>query len=113
MSQILIAGEALDWIADVPGTNLVSGMGLDMQNIDINEGRQNHVMGMKNVVDAVEQALLESGADLHLSCECTALVVDGDEIVGVQASEDGSDVYFKGSKGVILCAGGIGMNKTC
>ncbi|NTU90017.1 MAG: FAD-binding protein [Actinobacteria bacterium] len=109
---VLTAGEALDWLCDQEGTNIVCGMGLDMSNIDIAEGRQNHVMGMKNIIDAVEQCGIKAGVDFKLSTECIALVQDGDTIVGIKAKDNSNnEFYIKGTRGVILCAGGIGMNK--
>lgn len=36
---------------------------------------------------------------------------DGERVVGVEIEEDGKKSYVKGERGVILCAGGFGMNR--
>ena len=93
-SLALVGGEATDWINDVI------------------QGKQNVVLGMNNVVNAIDKAARAAGADIRLSTKCDALVSDGERVVGVLVSaDDGSQQYLEGKKGVILCAGGIGMNK--
>ena len=62
--------------------------------------------GMRPVCEHFTQLAQDLGADFHLGTPATALVMDGDRVVGVQSNDE----YYKGEKGVILCSGGFGMN---
>lgn len=67
---------------------------------------QTHLRAMKQVTDYMTDLAVELGVSLKTNVPATALVMDGDRVVGVQSD----DQAFKGAKGVILCAGGFGMN---
>lgn len=106
-----MSGEACDWIMEQDGVNMVCH-GLIWHDIDVAEGKQNVVLGMNNPVNAMEQVALDNGCDIRVSTACDQLVSDGDRVVGIVASgADGKATYIKANKGVILAAGGFGMNK--
>lgn len=98
-------GEVADWMTEhgadwicagafyIPSGGLVSG-----------------ILGQKQLTDQFSQLSIDAGADYHFSTEVTALVQDGGRIVGVQARENGAETYYRAEKGVVLCAGGFGMN---
>lgn len=70
------------------------------------------MMGQSTIIDGIETVAKENGATILLQTAAEALVVDEDgRVVGVMASDaDGKGVYLGGAKGVILTAGGFGMN---
>ncbi len=108
---VLTAGEAIDWLVAQSGVDLVC-RGLDFSPREVQEGRQNHVMGMNSTVNAVEACALAAGVDLRCLTECKALVSDNGSVAGIMASDaSGDETYIKAGRGVIFCAGGIGMNK--
>lgn len=80
--------------------------------LDVAAGKQTTVLGQKTVTDYFEKAGAEAGVEYRLSTECTGLVQDGDgRVVGVQVkASDGAIEHYRSSKGVVLCAGGFGMN---
>ncbi|MGI6106004.1 MAG: FAD-dependent oxidoreductase [Raoultibacter sp.] len=105
------SGEATDWILEQPGVDLVN-MGLKWQDRDIVEGGMYNVFGMGKTIDAFENNIATAGGDIRLNNKCEALVFDGNRVLGVMVTDaDGEEKYLKGEKGVILCSGGIGMNK--
>ena len=106
-----MGAEAFDWILSQDGVRMFC-IGQAYIAEDVIAGKQNHVMGMDSVVNAFEAAIVGSGVDLRLSSPCVALVSDGEAVVGVVAKQSGEQEQFiKANRGVIFCAGGIGMNK--
>ena len=104
-------GECIDWILEHDGIQLIATPRAFLDK-DIVEGKQNSVLGMNNTVNAMEACALSSGANIMLSTKAQALVMDGDAVVGITATtEDGKQLYIRGEKGVILCGGGMGMNR--
>lgn len=73
-------------------------------------GMASAVLGQKVMTDQFEKLGAEAGAEYRFNCECTGLVVEDGRVVGIQAQENGAAVFLKAEKGVILCAGGFGMN---
>lgn len=53
----------------------------------------------------------EKGVTILTSTEASALVKDGDRVVGIKAKGNDEDIYLKGNEGVILTAGGFGLNR--
>lgn len=103
--------EAFDWFLGQEGVPLVC-LGIGFHEADVVEGRRNHVLGLNDTIDALETVAVGNGADLRFNTPASALVVDDGRVVGVQcAGSGGAPQYFKGAKGVILVAGGFGMNK--
>lgn len=106
-----LSGEACDWIMGQEDMNMVCH-GPIWHDIDVAEGKQNVVLGMNNPTNAMEAVALKEGADIRLTTKCDNFVSDGDRVVGIVASDSsGKESYIKGTKGVILCAGGFGMNR--
>ncbi len=109
---VSLAGEATDWLIDQDGVQLQFIGGVKWHDADIVEGKQNVVFGMENTVNAMEQNAIHAGAEIKLQCACETLVSDGDRVLGVKALDsDGQELFIKANMGVILCAGGMGMNK--
>lgn len=102
--------EGFDWVLEQEGVPLVC-LGIGFHEADVVAGKRNHVLGLNDTINALEAVAQKNGADLRLNTPCKALVKEGDRIVGVLAESEGSDVYLKGAKGVILVAGGFGMNE--
>ncbi|MDR1184867.1 MAG: FAD-binding protein [Coriobacteriales bacterium] len=63
------------------------------------------------ITDHMYSKGLEAGVDYHFGTQVTALVKDGDRIVGVKTiNTEGIEKFYKGDKGVILTAGGFASN---
>ena len=111
MNQLLMSGPACDWIMEQDGMNMEC-FGPIWHDADVHAGKQSVVLGMNNPTNAMEAVALAAGADIRLSTKCEKLVADGGRVVGVVAKgPDGKERYVKAEKGVILCAGGFGMNR--
>ncbi len=60
----------------------------------------------------LEDKLKELGGELMLNTKVTALVKDGDAVVGIQADDaDGQIRHYKAGKGVLLASGGMCANR--
>lgn len=101
---------AFNWITKNVGDIFVCGGALWQDEWVVSE-QQNHVMGMNRAINALEAAAKGYGADIRVNSKVTAFVTDGEGVVGVQVGEGDSVTYIKANDGVILSAGGIGMNK--
>ena len=111
---IVGAGEATDWLFAHKGVNMaITPDHAGFVDMDIILGKQNAVLGMNNTVNAQEANAKAAGARFMLSTKTEALVAQDGKILGVVTSDNatGARQYVKANKGVILCAGGIGMNK--
>lgn len=101
----LKGGECADWISS-KGTEWMCIGPFFVHTA----GFSSAVLGQKVMTDQFEKLGTEAGADYHFNCECTGLVVEGDRVIGIQAKEGDTEVWFKANKAVVLCAGGFGMN---
>lgn len=74
-------------------------------------GEHSGIQGMELILEPLAEDAEKAGATILTSTECTGLVYDGERVAGIRVvGEDGSEKYFKANKGVILTAGGFGMN---
>ena len=111
---IVGAGEATNWLFAHKGVNMaMTPDHAGFVDMDIILGKQNAVLGMNNTVNAQEANAKAASARFMLSTKTEALVAQDGKILGVVTSDNatGARQYVKANKGVILCAGGIGMNK--
>ena len=53
----------------------------------------------------------DDGAEVRTSCNVETLVFDGERVVGVKASQDDGEKFIHATRGVILCAGGMEVNR--
>lgn len=105
------AGEATDWFLEQDGVDFVC-FGAKFLDRDVAEGRHYNGFGMSRACDAFETNIAKAGAEILLNTKCEGLVFDGERVLGIKAvNADGTETLIKGNKGVILCAGGMGMNK--
>lgn len=100
-----------DWIVTLPYITLQC-IGGGYMEPGILDGSRTLVLGMDETMNALEKNALELGAQFELTTAAETLVMDGDRVVGVVAKRaaTGEQIYVSASKGVILTAGGIGMN---
>lgn len=69
-------------------------------------------IGMTNIVNAAYARGQELGAEYLLGTEAEALVMQDGRVVGVKAlAADGTEVYLRGEKGVLLTGGGFAANR--
>lgn len=72
---------------------------------------KNSIMINDHTFNYLTEMAQEKGIDVRVNTTATALVMDGDTVVGVKVSSDGAEQYIRGSKGVLLTAGGFEMNR--
>lgn len=103
-------GEVADWMIEKGAPLECRGMRYIPS--DVAAGKQTTVLGQKTVTTYMEKAGVEAGVEYQFSTECTGLVQDDDgRIVGVRVKvSGGEEKFYQASKGVVLCAGGFGMN---
>ena len=103
-------GEVADWLVE-KGAPLEC-RGMRYIPIPVASGKQTLVLGQKSVTDYVEKMGADAGAEYQFSTECTGLVQDDSgRVVGVQVKASGGETkHYQAKKGVVLCAGGFGMN---
>lgn len=69
-------------------------------------------VGMDKIIDAAHAYGLEHGAEFLTGTEAQALVMDGGRVAGVKAKgQDGSEVFLRGTKAVLLTGGGFAANR--
>lgn len=115
MTMIVRGHETIDWLEDVGvpwdfdwtftgrgGTGLC-WKGADDDGLTVR-------MTLK-VVDFVYSKAVDAGVKFMFRTTLTALVKDGEKIVGVKAKTADGDIYVKANKGVILTAGGCANNR--
>lgn len=111
-AQVVEGPKCIDWMADYLGVPWAAGFGstgslyfegqtTKMNTIMIND------YTFKFLTDLAEKA----GVDIRMSTAATALVKEGDAVVGLKAALDGKDMFLRCSKGVLLTAGGFEMNR--
>jgi len=111
LNMIRTAPEAVDWFLVQDGIDFVC-QGAKWLDREVAEGRHYNGFGMSRACDAFEKSIASEGGEILLNTKCETLVFDGERVLGVKVTDaNGADMFIKGNKGVILCAGGIGMNK--
>jgi 3-oxosteroid 1-dehydrogenase len=63
------------------------------------------------LVGMLRLSLVDRGIPLWLETPARELILEGDRVVGVEAEKDGKRVRIRGTKGVILAAGGFESNQ--
>ena len=109
---IEVGGEATDWLMSQEGIHWGLLNPIAYADTDYITGKQAQCLGMNNTVNAIEAAAIKAGAHFMMLTKCETLVADNGKVVGIQISDNtGAKKYIKANKGVILCAGGFGMNQ--
>lgn len=67
--------------------------------------------GGRKLIDILEQRVRDLGARIVTDARATALIRDGDRVVGAVMRIDNQDRYVRARKGVILATGGFVMNE--
>lgn len=68
-------------------------------------------VGMDLIIDSAHAYGEANGAKYLLDTEVTALVRDGDRVVGVKAKGKNGEIFLKGAKAVLLTGGGFIANR--
>ncbi|MGV8083090.1 MAG: FAD-dependent oxidoreductase [Coriobacteriia bacterium] len=103
-------GEATDWIMSHGAEWMCVGMLYAPKAVLT--GKAHPAMGMHPTTELFAKLGADAGADFHYGTQCSAFVVENGRVIGVKATENsGKELYFHAKKGVVLCAGGFGMNK--
>lgn len=99
-------GKWADWMCEQDGVHW-GCVGFAFADMDFVEGKQNAVLGNNRTIDALTDDCKTAGVDVRTASEVTALVFDGERVLGVRVGES---TFIEGAEGVILCAGGFGYN---
>jgi succinate dehydrogenase/fumarate reductase flavoprotein subunit len=109
-----------DWILEQGGINWLCGGGMfiDAANLNINKDPNSpyagtaQFLGNGQTCDALENDARVAGAEFMLNTRCDALVADAGRVIGVKVTDKSTDteIFVKADKGVILTAGGFGVN---
>lgn len=94
------------WVPSNPtpgGTGLLEWEGMKTETNGINV----NYIPLMNLV----QHAKDDGAEVRTSCNVETLVFDGERVVGVKASQDDGEKFIHATRGVILCAGGMEVNR--
>lgn len=116
LRAMAVAGpQCIDWMADylkVPWAPFIpNGVGSGNLYWEGQTTKTNTIMINDHLFKHLADLAIKANVDIHLKTEVSALVKEGDAIVGVKAKTEGKDVYIKGKKAVLLTAGGFEMNR--
>lgn len=67
--------------------------------------------GGAGLVSGLTQAAEEAGIEIKLNTRATKLLQEEDKVVGVVAENDGEEITYKASRGVVLATGGFAWNQ--
>ena len=102
-------GEVADWLIE-KGAPLTC-RGMRYIPTPVVEGKQTLCLGQRAITSYIEEMGVEAGVEYHFNSECTGFVQDDSgRVVGIQVKEEDATKHYKANKGVVLCAGGFGMN---
>jgi hypothetical protein len=101
-----------DWLDEVEGIDLEprDDRRFFLRDVNVRLEGHNAVLGNNGICNALTDAIEAAGGQIKLKCACTGLVMDEGRVVGVAFDEDGEEHFAKAERGVILAAGGMGMN---
>ena len=94
------------WVASNPtpgGTGLLQWDGMKTETNGINV---NYIP-----LQILVQKAQDDGAEVRTSCNVETLVYDGEGVCGVKVSQDDGEKFIRATRGVILCAGGMEVNR--
>ena len=94
------------WVASNPtpgGTGLLQWDGMKTETNGINV---NYIP-----LQLLVQKAADDGAEVRTSCNVETLVFDGESVCGVKVSQDDGEKFIHATRGVILCAGGMEVNR--
>ena len=105
--------EANEWITASEGCNLVcTGAAWNDASRMGGGGTQYNVLAQDNLMNALEQRAVKGGVDIRTNTAASTFVFDGKRVVGIVVVDgSGTEHYLKAKKGLVLTAGGMGMNK--
>ncbi|MDR1185704.1 MAG: FAD-dependent oxidoreductase [Coriobacteriales bacterium] len=100
-----------DWMMEQKSVNLVCG-GFAFMDALVLTGVPLTFKGLDNTCTGLEADAREAGAEFMLNTRCDTLVADNGRVVGVKLTDKSADaeLYVKANKGVVLTAGGMGVN---
>lgn len=103
------AGEAIDWMQDKGADLACNGGGFTTKAFA--SGEWHKALSFKEITDKFYQFCLDAGVEFYLSTACETLITnDEGRVIGIKAKNANGEMYFKANKGVVFCAGGMGMN---
>ncbi|MBW1903267.1 MAG: FAD-dependent oxidoreductase [Deltaproteobacteria bacterium] len=108
------AAECMDWIEDMGywKWEVYYSEGVPFAHFPENTFKKTMMLRTQGVVtDTLYQEAVKRGVEFMFRTKTERLVRDGDRIVGIKVENQGRTLYIKAKKGVVLCAGGMSMNR--
>ncbi len=107
--------QCIDWMADaleVPWAPASKGpAGMKSLYWEGQITAKNSIEIMHFPFEMMTETAKQHGVDIRTSTEALALVVDNGTVVGIKAKTADGEKFFRGTKGVLLTAGGFEMNR--
>ena len=111
LRQVTEGPKWIDWFSEQDGISLVvADAGYYLIDEAIANGEHNLCVGNYDIVENLTADCEAAGAQIMLSTEATALVMEDGAVVGVVADAKDGEVYLKANTAVLLSAGGMGYN---
>ena len=113
---MLVEGpKCIDWMNEKAGAKWVpmnpSPAGAGMLEWEGMSTETNGVNVNLIPMEILTQNAVDAGTEIRANCPVTALVFDGEAVVGVKVSDNGEDKFIHANNCVVLCAGGMEVNR--
>ncbi|MBW1900678.1 MAG: FAD-dependent oxidoreductase [Deltaproteobacteria bacterium] len=108
------SAECMDWIEDMGYWNweVYHCEGVPFAHFPENTFKKTMMLRTQGVVtDTLYKEAVKRGVQFMFRTRTEHLVRDGDRIVGIKVENEGETLYIKAKKGVVLCAGGMSVNR--
>jgi flavocytochrome c len=112
-------GKSVDWLVDqgvnFPVENLyMSGSELEYDNLTpaVPRGHTTDAHSGRPIAEALYKTAQEKNVNFLFKTRGTRLITNSEnEVIGVEADQDGEQIFLKANKGVVLAAGGFTRNE--
>jgi len=108
------SAECLDWIEDMGywKWEVYYSEGVPFAHFPENTFKKTMMLRTQGVVtDTLYKEAVKRGVEFIFKTKTERLVKDGDRIVGIKVENEGRTLYIRAKKGVVLCAGGMSVNR--
>ncbi len=112
-TTIIKCGEMVDWLTDIGVEWAVNPFGAVYSPAIKGDPDQRGHAAMRGAINAAYEYMKKKGGKTILNTRVDALVIDKGRVVGVKATKmlEGTTIFIKAKKAVILSAGGFSHNK--
>ncbi|MBU4035185.1 MAG: FAD-dependent oxidoreductase [Proteobacteria bacterium] len=112
-ATVIKCGEMVDWLADIGVEWIINPFGPIYSPAFKGDDRNIGHAAMRGALNPAYALMQKKGGDVLLNTKVVALVMDKGKVVGVKAEKllEGTTIFIKANKAVILSAGGFSHNK--